>query len=121
MLRSVGRRLSTTAAARRVLGLPAVGVTSASDLKAAFRRRAFETHPDRGGSSERFREVSQAYTNLARHLREQSHESDSSAPEKGGVPKDWSPTEAEFEEEFQKWNRQRMEVRTRGMGYAPGS
>lgn len=99
-----------------VLGLPAVGVTSANDLKAAFRRRALETHPDRGGSSEGFREVSQAYSNLARHLREQSSEPHSStARGRGGVPEDWSPTEEEFEAEFQKWNRQRMEVRREEM------
>jgi hypothetical protein len=34
---------------------------SAADIKKAFRKRALETHPDRGGSDEAFRSVKKAY------------------------------------------------------------
>jgi hypothetical protein len=38
---------------------------TSDDLKAAYRRRAKETHPDRGGSAEEFRRVREAYEWLA--------------------------------------------------------
>jgi curved DNA-binding protein CbpA len=34
---------------------------SIDDIKLAFRRRAFETHPDRGGTDEAFRSVVDAH------------------------------------------------------------
>lgn len=42
-----------------------LGITpdaSPDEIKLAFRRRAFETHPDRGGSDEAFRSVVDAHT-----------------------------------------------------------
>jgi len=41
------------------LGLPAGA--SVDDIKRAYRKRALETHPDRGGTDEAFRAVQQAY------------------------------------------------------------
>jgi hypothetical protein len=47
----------------QLLGLPWPCARSA--LKNAYRRLAKETHPDRGGSAERFRPVDEAYDRLA--------------------------------------------------------
>lgn len=47
---------------RQVLGVSKDA--SADEIKAAFRRRAFETHPDRGGDAGEFREVHDAYERL---------------------------------------------------------
>ena len=38
------------------------------ELKSAYRRRALETHPDSGGTSEAFREVNTAYEVLSQHI-----------------------------------------------------
>lgn len=40
------------------------GDASIDDIKRAYRTRALETHPDRGGDPERFRAVQQAYEHL---------------------------------------------------------
>jgi DnaJ-class molecular chaperone len=45
--------------AHKVLGV-AVGA-AAADIRAAYKRRARETHPDMGGDAERFIEVCKAY------------------------------------------------------------
>lgn len=42
-----------------VLGVPRDA--TAADIKRAFRRRALETHPDRGGDAEAFQAVHRAY------------------------------------------------------------
>ncbi|MBN9167853.1 MAG: DnaJ domain-containing protein, partial [Myxococcales bacterium] len=39
------------------------------ELKAAYRRRALETHPDHGGNEEAFRRVVRAYAEAQRRLR----------------------------------------------------
>ena len=39
---------------------------SASEIKRAFRQRALETHPDRGGEAELFRQVKRAYDKLSK-------------------------------------------------------
>jgi hypothetical protein len=49
---------------REVLGLPKDA--SPESIKAAFRQRAFETHPDRGGDADAFREVHTAFEQLTR-------------------------------------------------------
>jgi hypothetical protein len=41
---------------------------SAAELKSAFRARALETHPDRGGTAESFREVQRAYEEAQRRI-----------------------------------------------------
>lgn len=49
-----------------------LGVTrdaSERELKAAYRRRALETHPDHGGDEETFRRVLRAYAEAQRRLR----------------------------------------------------
>ena len=49
-----------------------LGVTrdvTESELKAAYRKRALETHPDHGGDDEAFRRVLQAYEEAKRRLR----------------------------------------------------
>jgi len=38
------------------------------DVKRAFRKRALETHPDRGGEAEQFRKVQSAYEKLVKKL-----------------------------------------------------
>jgi hypothetical protein len=48
----------------RVLGVS--WPCSAEELKAAYRSRAKETHPDRGGSAEEFRRVNEAYEQLTK-------------------------------------------------------
>lgn len=40
----------------------------AEELKRAFRQRAMETHPDRGGSDEAFRAVMQAYADAQKRV-----------------------------------------------------
>jgi hypothetical protein len=49
----------------RTMGLDPQKSHSKDDLKRAYRRRAKETHPDLGGSSDAFRDVSSAYEWLA--------------------------------------------------------
>lgn len=46
--------------ARQVLGLPQGVVLSEGQIKAAWKREAMKSHPDLGGSGERFVEVSRA-------------------------------------------------------------
>lgn len=58
---------STTASIWQVLGVSR-DVTEA-ELKAAYRRRALETHPDQGGDGEVFRRVLAAYEEAKRRLR----------------------------------------------------
>jgi hypothetical protein len=41
---------------------------SLAEVKSAFRKRALETHPDRGGDAEAFREVQRAYERLSSKL-----------------------------------------------------
>jgi len=50
-----------------VLGL-APGATP-DEVKSAYRKRALETHPDRGGDADAFREVQRAYEKLLRARR----------------------------------------------------
>lgn len=49
-----------------VLGLSAGA--SMAEVKRAYRKRALETHPDRGGTAEAFSEVQRAYERLAARL-----------------------------------------------------
>lgn len=46
--------------ARQVLGLPQGALLSEGEIKAAWKREAMKSHPDLGGSGERFVEVSRA-------------------------------------------------------------
>jgi hypothetical protein len=56
-----------TAAAFAELGVP----TSADveEIKAAYRRRVKETHPDQGGDEDEFKRVREAYTTVRKHSR----------------------------------------------------
>ena len=47
-----------------ILGLP--GRATEAEIKQAHRRRALETHPDRGGDAAEFREVQRAYVEALR-------------------------------------------------------
>jgi len=49
-----------------ILGLESTA--SLVDVKRAFRKRALETHPDRGGEAEQFRKVQAAYEKLVKKL-----------------------------------------------------
>ena len=51
--------------ARRLLGVP-LGPLADSEIKAAWKRAAFATHPDRGGSAHDFARVSDAAALLKR-------------------------------------------------------
>jgi len=51
----------------RILGLQAP--CTAEDVKTAYRRRAFEVHPDRGGNPGDFQAVEAAYRQLLREAR----------------------------------------------------
>jgi hypothetical protein len=64
--RPVERRDAQPSSPWSVLGL-APGA-SLLELKRAFRQRALETHPDRGGDAAHFREVQRAYEKLADKL-----------------------------------------------------
>ena len=55
----VTRAPATAAAWWSILGVDAKA--SSADIKRAFKKRALETHPDRGGDAETFREVHRAY------------------------------------------------------------
>ncbi len=46
------------------LGLPADDLPTAKALKAAYRKRAVATHPDKGGTAGAFDEVKSAYDRL---------------------------------------------------------
>lgn len=60
------RPVAAPASAWTVLGLtPGADATA---IKRAFRRRALETHPDRGGEASQFREVQRAYERLLARL-----------------------------------------------------
>jgi hypothetical protein len=49
-----------------VLGVPSGA--SELEIKLAFRKRALETHPDRGGAAEAFHEVQRAYEEALRRM-----------------------------------------------------
>lgn len=54
-----------------------LGVTpdaTPAEIRAAWRRRAYETHPDRGGDLELFRRVKEAYADLSDPIRRRAHE-----------------------------------------------
>jgi len=55
---SDGKPMMTNAQARQILGVPSSCDRAA--IEAAFRRRARHSHPDHGGSVERFRQVVEA-------------------------------------------------------------
>ena len=57
------------AEAVRTLGLPAGKALSPEIVKSAYRRRALETHPDRGGDMKAFKRVHEAYEVL-RHIQQ---------------------------------------------------
>ena len=57
--------VDTTQAAFAVLGL-STGATL-SDVKAAYRNRVKDVHPDHGGSQEEFQRVREAYTTAKQH------------------------------------------------------
>ncbi len=51
---------------RRILGLRWTATTA--QLKAAYRKRVLETHPDHGGTAAEFRKVKRAYDTLRKGL-----------------------------------------------------
>lgn len=55
----------TARRAYEALGLPPTA--SAAEIKAAYRDRVKEVHPDRGGDEESFREVQEAYATAKEH------------------------------------------------------
>jgi hypothetical protein len=57
--RDAGAQPAQRASALSVLGLERAG--SAEELRRAYKKRALETHPDRGGDPEVFRAVQRAY------------------------------------------------------------
>jgi hypothetical protein len=59
-------RTPLPASAWEVLGL--APTASLVEVRKAYRRRALETHPDRGGDADRFREVQRAYEKLSTKL-----------------------------------------------------
>jgi hypothetical protein len=59
-------KVGSQASVWAVLGI-SPGVTAA-ELKSAFKQRALETHPDRGGSAESFRLVLRAYEEAQRRI-----------------------------------------------------
>ncbi len=59
-------RLSDEASVWSVLGLTARA--SADEVKAAYKRRALELHPDRGGEAAQFRRLHAAYEEALRRL-----------------------------------------------------
>jgi hypothetical protein len=68
-LRELGRHVEN--AVKSNIGHPlawkALGLepgASVDEIKAAYRKRAFETHPDRGGSAKEFRRVRRAFDHL---------------------------------------------------------
>lgn len=65
--------------AYRVLGLS--GEATAAEVKAAYRRRVGEAHPDRGGSASEFIKVRAAYEILSAHLEQPPGEDDVPVPE----------------------------------------
>lgn len=65
-------RVATVAPRREQSVWATLGVTrdaTAAELKVAYRKRALETHPDRGGDAQAFREVVNAYREAERRLR----------------------------------------------------
>ena len=57
---------ATTASIWETLGITARA--TADDLKRAFRQRALDTHPDRGGDAEAFRQVQSAFKEAQRRI-----------------------------------------------------
>jgi DnaJ domain len=54
-----------------VLGLPGAGATLA-EIKRAYRARALEVHPDRGGTDDAFRELRDAYEEALRRAQKKA-------------------------------------------------
>lgn len=65
--------------AYRVLGLS--GGATAAEVKAAYRRRVGEAHPDRGGSASEFIRIRAAYEILSAHLAQALGEDDVPVPD----------------------------------------
>lgn len=68
----------------QVLGVDAGA--DAEELAAARRRRAFDVHPDRGGSLREMQEVNEAYDEAVRLLSERDRPSPVAAPEPPAAP-----------------------------------
>jgi len=84
-----------------VLGVPPTA--SDSEIKAAYRKLAFDTHPDRGGDSELFKTITKAYETLGSKDRRQAY-NESIAPKE--APKPPSPTA----EDMAKWAAKREQT-----------
>ncbi len=54
-----------------VLGLTSMDALDPRALRRAYHQQAMRHHPDRGGDSDRFAQIHQAYDELVRHLKEQ--------------------------------------------------
>ena len=84
------------------------------DIKQAYRRQAAKHHPDRGGDTQRFQEVEEAYRNLSDPQMRQRHDN----PQPEGFPGGFAfnfggPAGFSFEEIFQQtFNRPRHRVYT---------
>jgi molecular chaperone DnaJ len=58
---------------------------SADEIKAAFRKKAHEHHPDKGGNAEKFKEINEAYQVLGNAEKRQRYDQFGSAAFNGGA------------------------------------
>ena len=90
----------------KILGVPRDA--SEQDIKTAYRKMAAKHHPDRGGDTQKFQEVEEAYRNLSDPQKRQQHDN----PQPQGFNFNFGGGFNPFEEMFQQFNRPRTRVYT---------
>lgn len=78
----------------KILGLESTA--SQDEIKLAYRKLAMKHHPDRGGDSSTFQEISRAYETLSNPQSKQQYDMGNMDPGDSGIPPGWHNVEEMF-------------------------
>jgi curved DNA-binding protein len=92
------------------LGIPKTATQQ--EIKQAYRKMAAKHHPDRGGSTEQFQKVEEAYRTLSDEGKRQQYDNPSPFENMGGGGFGFSFGQSPFEEIFRQFNQPRQRVYT---------